>query len=40
MRGRTDDGKKETVQVVLREKVKCTKGEIKCEGGTMKGHGK
>ena len=28
------------MQVVLREKVKCTRGEIKCEGETMKGHGK
>ena len=28
------------MQVVLRVKVKCTKGELKCEGRKIKGHGK
>ena len=27
------------MQVVLRVKVKCIKGELKCEGRKIKGHG-
>ena len=36
-RKRKVNGKNKKVQLVLKEKVKWTRGEIKCEGGEKKG---